>query len=245
MPGKITCQKVSKKVGAWANVTKIIMGICFLLLFVLGMAMAIICGVSITDSKFLIDLPIKGVTTIMYMGLFLGLFLAIVALLGALGYFTLNRALLIIVTCLLILLAILQVTCGCLAVAYRDEYDHLFAEAWEIAPNDTRQYFEETYHCCGGVNETDLPASPECVSNYTYDEVLATNTSSSWGGPCVPKLVDLANDQIVNVGAGIIVVTILEIAVIVVTIVLVVKIGKARSYYEVHDDEDDLEVLRS
>jgi len=255
MPSKVevTCRKVSQKVGAWANVTKVIMGICFLLLFILGLAMAIVCGVSLAGVDVLGNLSIRGFTALMYMGLFLGLFLAILSLLGALGYFTLNRALLIIVTCLLLILAILQITCGSLAFAYDDKYEDFFKEAWSLADDGSRAYIEETYHCCGGMNASDRPASKNCTaflnsssSSYTSGAHLdAVSSSSQEGGPCIPKLVDDAKDKIVPVGVGVIVVTVLELAVVIVTIILVVKIGRVHSYYQVHDEEDDLDVLKS
>jgi len=280
MAGDIGCRKLSKKLGTWANVTKVIMGLCFLIIFILGVALFGVSIAALTGSSLLADIPIKGFTALMYMGLFLGLFLAIVSILGAIGFFTLNKVLLIIVICLLAVLAILQLTCGSLAFVYRKDYNELFATAWNDTDSSTRESLEKTFHCCGGINSKDLPESDHCVphppptpassssappapssstpvtsssasasdsSNATsaqFEGLTASASSEPWADGCVPKLAQLAEDQIVTVGACVIVVTILEIAAIVVTIIVVVKINRATSYYQVRDD-DAIDILQS
>jgi len=45
--------KMSKNCSNWTNVTKVIMGICFIILFLLGLAMAVVCVISLSGSKVL------------------------------------------------------------------------------------------------------------------------------------------------------------------------------------------------
>jgi len=244
MPSKVNCKKISAKIGAWANVTKIIMGVCFVLLFILGVALTAVCASVLVKSDILKNFEITGFTALMYFGLILGLFLAIVSLLGVFGFFTLNRPLLIIVTCLILLLAILQIVCFSVAFGYRGKYDDFFSNTWEMADDNSRGYIEMHFGCCGGVNNTDKPGSycNSTSSSGAYQPPVFSDSSD--GGPCVPKLVEFANDQVVSIGVGVLVVTLLEVAVVVVTIVLLVKIGRVQSYYKVQEEDNALDALR-
>lgn len=229
MGKRVSCSKVADKVGKCANVTKWIMGIAFFLLFILAVAMFGVCCTALTNSKLLGDMSIKGFTALMYMGLFLGLFLGIVTILGAIGYFTLNRTLLIIVTCSFILLAVLQILCGSLAFAYKNDYEDFITDAWDAADNSTRAYLEEEFDCCGGVNSTYETATWAC--NHTLID------GSDGDGGCVDKLTDFAKDKILPVGGGLIAITVLEIVIIVVTIIIARKIRHVHNYYKVQEQD--------
>jgi len=277
---KPDCRKLSRKLGKWGNVTKIIMGICFLIVFILGVALFGTGIAALTGSSLLSDFPIASFTALMYTAVFLGLFLAIVSILGAIGYFALHKTLLIIVVCLIAVLAVVQAICGGVSLSYKnkdDDLTQLFHEGWDLADNSTREYFEKQYTCCGGLNKTDHPEAPECVGTASSGSVppppppppasssaassVASSASSAssanaltvnvltasqpeWKDGCIPSLVEVAKENVVKVGAGLIAVTVLEVAVIIVTIILLVKIGRASSYYEVHDD-DAMDVLQS
>jgi len=244
----MSCKEVADRVGTWANVTKVIMGICFLLLFILGTALFLAACVALADASIFSSFAITGFREIIIFALCLGLFIALVSIVGALGYFTLNKAMLIIFTCGIAILVILQVACGATAVAYRDDYDNITASAWELAEESTRAYFQEQFKCCGGVNLTDHVAnSTHCLAyNDTlfFDDIGAKSTSGSdFTHGCVASMVETISDNVVAVGIGDIVITVLEIAVIVVTVVVVVKVHRARSYQQ-FKDEDAIEQLR-
>jgi len=244
MAKDISCGKISARIGACANATKYIMGICFSLIFALGVILAIICCVALADAKLLGDFDIKNFRGVMILGLILGLFLAIVAILGAIGYFSLNRCLLLIVIIVFFVLALAQIICGALGLVYKDKYETPIQSAWNKADEDDRKYVEEHLHCCGGANSTDRPASPHCLGNESSSHsVVGSSSSDSYADGCVSKLAKEAKDMIVSVGAGLIVVTIFELVVVGFTIFLFVKISGAHSYYQVHE-EDALEVLQ-
>jgi len=237
-----SCKEVARKVGAWANVTKVIMGICFSFLFLLGFLLFVASAVSLADANtFLNRIAITKFKEVIVFALCLGLFVAIVSIVGALGYFTLNKALLIIFAGAFIILAILQVACGAAAFAYRKDYPELIDEAWNMTDEHSRAYLEETFHCCGGINHEAMPASEYCVNGTTSSVELS---SGSWSDGCVTPLADYADDCVVNVAIGDIVITILELAVVVVTIVVVVKIHGVNRRYQGLDDSDALEGLK-
>jgi len=264
------CKRLTDKIGAYASITKIIMSILFLILFALGAALFIVCVVAKADSNDLGELDISSITGLLVMGIILGLFLAIVSLLGLFGYVTLHKGILIFVTCAIVLLAALQITCGGLALGYKDDYDDIFADAWDGADNHTRAVIENKFKCCGGKNFTDAPALPKCVhytseSSESYGSSVSSSVVSSappasqssvpptsyelaeaMKDGCVSELVEFANDNFNYVGAGVIVITVLEIAVIVLCIVILIKIGQVTKYNQVGDDDDNvLEVLHS
>jgi len=244
MPKNISCSKISSRIGACANVTKYIMGVCFSLIFALGIILAIICCVALADAKLLGDFDIKNFKAVMVLGVILGFFLAIVAIMGAIGYFSLNRCLLLFVIIVFFVLAIAQIVCGILGLVYKDKYENPLQTAWNKADADDRKYIEEHLHCCGGANSTDRPASPHCLGNESSSLPFSSSSSDSYSDGCVSKLAKEAKDMIVSVGAGLIVVTVFELVIVGFTIFLYVKISGAHNYYQVHE-EDALEVLQS
>jgi len=262
MEKKISCKKLYRKVGAWAKPTTIIMGVCFCLLFILGLAMFIVGAVAVSGIKLLDTLEITGFRALMWTALFLGLFLSIVAVLGAIGYFALHKTLLIITVGFIALLAVVQIVCGGVAYSYSN-YTEVVNKGWEAADDKSRAYLEKEYNCCGGMNSTHLPASDRCVGSSSSDESLAAPSSAAPPQPtpqsssspaallakhssessapadgCVAILAKIAEDDIPYIGAGLITITVLEIAVIVVTLILVCKINKASQYFQVHDEND-------
>jgi len=241
----VSCTKVSKKLSTWANVTKYIMGFCFIILFLLGMVLFIISTVAVSGSNLLGDFDITGFTALLYMGIFLGLFLAVASILGAIGFFSLRRCLLIIFVCFIAALAIVQAVVGLVAVSYSEEKRmDLITDGWNIADNSTRAYLEDHFDCCGGANFSDGPASDKCIA---LSNSTSNSTSHSYSGsekPCVVVLEEYVEDYMLTVGIGIIVVTLLEVAVIVVTVILVIQIDRAKKKYSKVDDDESLDPLK-
>jgi len=245
MPKKISCTKISRKLSTWANVTKYIMGFCFILLFLLGMVLFIISVVAVSGSNLLTDFPVQSATSIMYMGIFLGLFLAISSIVGAIGFFWLHRCLLIIFVCCIAALAVVQVVVGVVAVSYDDE-EQLVLDSWNLADNSTRAYLEDSFECCGGENVTDNPSSENCTAMFGGSSSIFLSALSSSGGvqACGKVIAEFLDDYMITVGVGIIVVTLLEVAVIVVTVILVVQIDRAKKKYSKVDDDESLDPLK-
>jgi len=219
-------------------VTKIIMGICFILLFILGMSLAIAASVALADSKVFSNISITGFKEVIYFALCLGLFVAIVSVFGIIGYFMLNKHMLIVFSCLLAILVILQVACGATAFSYRDDFYNITESAWHHAENSTREYFQKTFECCGGANITDYAIETEncTATEVNIDDLLYSSKPFDHG--CVEPMANAMKDNVVSVGIGDIVITILELVVIIVTIVVVVKIHRAGSYRRFHDDDE-------
>jgi len=241
MARSMSCREVADRVGKWANVTKVIMGVCFLILFVLGMALFIASAVALADASVFKGFAITGFKEIIYFALSLGLFLAIVSIFGALGYFTLNKTMLIIFVILISILAILQIACGGTAFAYRNDFVNVTDTAWHHAENTTRAYFEDLYFCCGGRNITDFAAKTDHCEEYELadDGLLFESEASSvshYTKGCVEPLAEEMEKNIVAVGVGDIVITLLEVIVIIVTLIILVKIRKAYSYQRFKDD---------
>jgi len=231
--------KMSKNCSNWTNVTKVIMGICFIILFLLGLAMAVVCVISLSGSKVLGDMDIQSFTALMWFGLFLGIFLAFISLLGAIGYFSLSRSLLIIVVIAFAVLALLQIVCFSLAFSFRDDFDTICDDAWDSADNSTRAYLEKEFSCCGGSDPNDKPASDFCLGETSSSESSVSSVSSvnetdktdnaalsSSVVGCVQKLSEFMTDQMYSIGACVLAVTILELAVAVVTVILICTSGK-------------------
>jgi len=289
----MSCREVADRVGRWANVTKVIMGICFTILFILGMALFLSAVVALTDFE-VFESFIPNVRGIIVFALCLGLFVAIVSIVGALGYFVLNKAMLIIFICGITILVILQVACGGAAFAYRNDFRNITESAWlNYTDEPTKALIQNTFHCCGGYDSTDAVNSTFCpVENTTSSYVPppppppvasssapapasssapapasssveptssltpASSTPASSTAPllgsvatsstirgCIDVVSEELDQNIMYVGVGDIVITILEIAVIIVTIVVVVKIHNAYSYQQFKDDSA-LEQLR-
>lgn len=250
MPKKVSCSQISKKLSAWANVTKYIMGFAFILLFLLGMIMFIIGLVCVADASIIDGFELGPLATVMYTAIILGLFLAIASIVGAIGFFSLHKPLLIAFVCLIGALAVIQVAVGIVGVASSEEtLTEYMIDAWSVADNNTRAKFEKTYTCCGGANLTDYPSSQFCIdlnntnANKTSSSSLilpSSLSSSQYNGPCGAELAKVIEDNMAYIGSGIIVVTVLEIAVVVVTIILVIQIDRAqKKYTKVAEDAEE------
>jgi len=222
------------------------MGICFAILFILGTALFLAAVVALADANVFSGLAITGFKEVIIFALCLGLFVAIVSIVGALGYFTLNRAMLIIFICGLGLLVILQVACGATAFAYKDDFNELTKKAWDVAEESTRAYFQEEFECCGGLDILDHAAPSEhCVgTNFTEDLLASAASSSAFHRGCVGPVVEAINDNMTYIGVGDIVITVLEIVVIIVTAVVIYQIRKAGKSYHKFNDEDAISSLR-
>jgi len=180
-----SCRDIADRVGKWANVTQIIMGICFVILFFLGLALLIASAIALANVKTFEQFPITGFKEIIIFALCLGIFVSLVSIVGAMGFFTLNKTLLIIFVTAISLLVILQIACGITAFSYRNKYDDIIATAWNHTEDSSRAYMEHTFHCCGGVDEFNMPAADECLINFT---------SSSSAPPPVPPVASSSSE---------------------------------------------------
>jgi len=252
--GKMSCREVTERVSRWANATKVIMGICFSILFVLGMVLFIASAVALGGVDVFQILKVHQAKSIAIFALCLGLFIALVSILGALGYFTLNRGMLIGFVIGIAILIILQVVCGATAFAYRNDFDNITEDAWvklNISGDDFI-FIEETFGCCGSYNSTDAVNSSNChVTEYTGPEfgslllpgIVFTASESSTTMGCIPKVAQTLKENINYVCIGDLVVTILEIIVIIVTAFVLHEIKSAYSYRQFQDDPS-LESIR-
>jgi len=214
------------------------MGLCSVLLFLLGLAMTIVCIIALTGTKVLGDFELESVSALMWFGVFLGVFLAIIALLAAIGFFSLNRCLMAIVVIAFAIIILLHIICFSLAFSYKDDFNNLCADAWDAADNETRAYIEDQFSCCGGSDINDKPASKRCLgesssSDSDVNETIADTASlSSSVVGCVQLLSDFMTVQLYAIGACVLAVTILELAVVVVTIILMCMAGKSNEAYQ-------------
>jgi len=266
---KITTKMIKEQFTACGNFTKFLMCVCLGLVCLIGLAITIFCGIALTDSSVFGDrLDIKGFTGLMVMGVVLGVLLIVVSVLGIFGYCYMNRCILVIVAIVIILLALLQIVCGVVGLVYKNDYHDLVEDAWKIADEGSRKYFEKKYHCCGGDNAADHPASDFCLNvtssdssssfsshenifdffnnAFEYGSGYGSDSSSEYKDGCVSTLADKAKDLMTSVGVGLIVATLIEIGIIAATIFIIVKIGQARgAYSQLQDQEDSLSVLDS
>jgi len=246
---KMSCREVAERVSRWTNVTKVIMGICFSILFLLGMILFIASCVALGGFSVFSVLGIHQVKSVIAFALCLGLFIAIVSILGALGYFTLHRGMLVGFVIGIAILIVLQVICGATAFAYRKDFANITADAWVklnvSSDEDAIIFLEETFKCCGSYNFSDAVNSSYCnVSehlNFFINDagslllpnlyIAETNTTG-----CIPKIAEDLTDNINSVCIGDIVITILEVVVIVVTAFVLHEVKNANSYKQFQDD---------
>jgi len=243
----MSLKEISQRVGKCTNVTKIIMGICFLILFLLGLILFICGAISLAGaSVFKTILPVTSVREVIIFALCLGLFVALVSIVGSIGYFLLIKPMLVGFMVGMLILVVLEVTCCGLAFGYRDSFATGVEYAWQHAEPASRAYIEVTYDCCGGANTTDLPSSPQCtgVSSSVSPLEGAGSTSGSYNGACVPIVVDILQRSLIGAGTGILVVTLLEIIAVIATIAVVVQINKAQKYQRFKSSDSSLDPLR-
>jgi len=239
----MSLKEIKQRVSKCANVTKVIMGICFLILFILGFALFVSSAVSLADAGIFKNmLPITNFREIIIFALCIGFFVALVSIIGSIGYFALHKPLLIAFMVGMGILVVLELSCIGVAYGYRNSYAEATEFAWHHAEASSREYFEETYLCCGGMNATDYPASPVCLGSGSFSALASDSDSYSDG--CVPKITQMLNNSLLAVGGGVLAVTILEIIVIITTIAVVVQINKAMKYQRFKSSDSSLEGIR-
>jgi len=242
---KMSCKEVSERVSRWTNITKIIMGVCFSILFVLGMVLFIAAAVALGGFNVFDTLGIYDVKAVITFALCLGLFIAIVSILGALGYFTLNRVMLIIFVCGIAILIVLEIVCGAVAFSYKNNFRNITETAWnDYVQNDTNatKLLEDTFGCCGSYDPSDAVPSNYCnVTNFTFgglmlNDLQASESKSHSNEGCISVIAKKLTDNINSVCIGDIVITILEIIVIVVTAIVLYQVKNANSYKQFQED---------
>ena len=134
----ITVKELSERVGKCANTTKYVLGTCYALIFVLGFALFAASASARVSDTVLQTLHVPGIASLPNWGIGVGIFLALVALLGAVGTFLLNRALLIIFVALLAVLTVMQLTVGATAYARQDQFPAVVSAAWDSAEDSTK-----------------------------------------------------------------------------------------------------------
>jgi len=206
------------------------MGICFSVLFVLGMILFIASAVSLGGFSIYDKLGINNVKSVIIFALCLGLFIALVSIFGALGYFTLTKWMLIVFVVLIAILIALQIVCGATAFAYKSKFGEIANNTWyyliEKGDNETLKFLEDSFHCCGGHNRSDFfVKSSFCDDNSTSESI---GSGSDIG--CIEVIAQDLSDNIDGVCIGDIVITVLEIVVIVVTAFVLHEVRNANSY---------------
>ena len=247
----ITVKELSERVGTCANTTKYVLGTCYVLIFVLGFALFAASASARVSDTVLQTLHVPGIASLPNWGICAGVFLALVALVGALGTFMLNRALLIIFVALLAVLTVLQLAVGATAYARQDQFPAVVSTAWDSAEDSTKTYIQQTFACCGLNSTADRPYLPGCPgyvsssSSSAAVAVAAAAASSAAGeGGCLAPLVALAHRVANKVGAAFVGVTVFELATLVVTCVLLCRIRQAQRHYAHLVQSDPIETLR-
>ena len=244
----ITVKELSERVGKCANTTKYVLGVCYALIFVLGFALFVASASARVSDAVLQTLHVPGIASLPNWGVCAGIFLALVALVGALGTFLLNRVLLIVFAALLAVLTVMQLTVGVTAYARQDQFPAVVSAAWDSAENSTKTYIQTTFACCGLDNTTDRPYLPGCpgynASSSSVAAPVAALESSAGNGGCLAPLVALAHRVANKVGAAFVGVTVFELATLVVTCVLLCRIRQAQRHYAHLVQSDPIESLR-
>ena len=246
----MSLKELSKRVGTCANTSKYVLGVCYALIFVLGLALCIASTVARTSEAVLQTLHVPGIASLPNWGIGLGVFLALVALVGALGSFLLNRPLLIIFACLTAVLVVAQVSVGVTAYVRQDKFPVVLSVAWDNAENSTRAYLETTFDCCGLDNTTDRAYLPGCPGYSSSSSASvsaahaadATVASSLYNGGCLAPILALAYRVADKVGAALLGITAFELLTLVITAVLLCRIRKAKVSYS-RMDADPVESL--
>lgn len=238
----ITVKELSERVGRCANTTKYVLGTCYALIFVLGFALFVASASARVSDAVLQKLHVPGIASLPNWGIAVGIFLALVALLGAIGTFRLNRTLLIIFVALLAVLTVMQLTVGATAYARQDQFPAVVSTAWEDAENSTKEYIQKTFECCGLYNSTDRPYLPGCPGHNSSSTAAASSGATEGG--CMAPLVALAHRVANKVGAAFVGVTVFEFVTLVVTCVLLCRIRQAQRHYAHLVQSDPIESLR-
>lgn len=254
MGRSMSLKELSERVGKCANTTKVVLGVCYVLIFVLGLALCIAGAVARSSESALQTLHVPGIASLPTWGICLGVFLALVALVGALGSFLLNRPLLIIFACLTAVLIVVQVSVGVTAYVRQDKFPVVVNAAWNNAENSTRAYLETTFECCGLENTTDRAYLPGCPgyasSSFSSSAASASSSlaldetvsSSLFNGGCMAPILALAYRVANKVGAALLGITAFEVLTLIVTAVLLCRIRKAKVSYS-RMDADPVESL--
>ena len=133
------------------------------------------------------------------------------------------------------LLLLAQFSVGIAAGIEHSKIPQLTSQAWGMADNKTIAYIEEKWLCCGFWNATDRPFPPSCPAPTASHAVIPG---------CKDELFDIEKSLVYSVGAAGIVVTLLEIATFVVTVVVVVRIRKIQEKYTQVAQDDPVALLR-
>jgi len=242
----MSLKEIKQRVGACTNVTKIVMGILFLFLFLLGFGLFISSAISLGDAGVFKDkLPITSFREVIVFALIIGFLIALISIIGSIGYFFLHKPLLIAFLIGMCVLAVLELTCIGVAYGYRNSYTEATNYAWHHTEASSRQYFEQTYQCCGGMNATDYAASSFCFGgSESTSSAGPVTTSESYADGCVLIITQVLNDSLLAVGGGVLAVTVLEIVAIIITIVVVVQINKATKYQKFKSSDSSLDGIR-
>ena len=248
----ITVKELSERVGKCANTTKYVLGVCYVLIFVLGLALCIAGAVARSNEAVLQKLHVPGIASLPAWSIGLGAFLALVALVGALGSFLLNRVLLAVFACLTAVLIVAQVSVGVTAYVRQDKFPVVVSAAWDTAENSTRAYLETTFDCCGLDNTTDRAYLPGCPgynassSSASADEAAVDETvaSSLYNGGCMAPILALAYRVANKVGAALLGITAFEVLTLIITAVLLCRIRKAKVNYSRMDTDPVENLLR-
>ena len=246
-------KELSQRVGKCANTTKYVLAVCFTIVFVLGLAL-FCAGLSARLSeKALEALHVPGIASLPDWGIALGVLMGVVALIGALGSCMLNRVMLLIFVGATTLAVVLQVSVGTAAYVLQDQYPRLLSEAWGSSENSTRSYLEGKFDCCGFYNTTDREYLPGCPGYVASSSVFSSSapatreelasvidpSSVSSNGGCESPLVDLAKSMATSVGIALICITVLEVAILIATGVLLYRIRTAQNRYAQFGSDSD------
>lgn len=250
MGKSMSLKELSERVGTCANTTKYVLGVCYVLIFVLGLALTIAGAVARASETVLQTLHVPGIASLPNWSIGLGIFLALVALVGALGSLLLNRPLLVIFACLTAVLIVAQVSVGTAAYVRQDKFPVVLDAAWDRAENSTRAYLETTFACCGLDNTTDRAYLPGCPgyssssssSSLSVSAADETVASSLYNGGCMAPILALAYRVANKVGAALLGITAFEVLTLVITAVLLCRIRKAKTAYS-RMDADPVESL--
>lgn len=132
---------------------------------------------------------------------------------------------------------------GIVAVAFKNQTIKLADKSWDTATNETREYFEKEFKCCGFYNYTDRPYLPACVftvaSSAIYDSSSSEIGTESKG--CIDQIYDFINEYIVQIIVAIFVTFAIELVVLIFASILAYRIKVIhRNYSSMTDSQEDL-----
>lgn len=117
----------------------------------------------------------------------LGVFIMLLAMLGAMSAWRENRAFLGIYFFFLLIFTIILFAVGIAVYVKKDDAQSLLNTAWVDSPNDVRASLQAYVECCGLYRFNDSLAAQPCAVAYTE--------------PCMPKMVKIFNDSFKTAGA--------------------------------------------